>query len=237
MSESLARWIFWVGTLVSVVLLLALTVDTHRQFAVLTHADKLDDHVVAGKRAFEQHNCNDCHTILGFGGYYAPDLTRAYSRLGEDAIRRRLAVPEAAFADSFRKMPQQNIPGVQLADLIAYLRWVNEIENHDWPPQDSSQRWESTNRLLAASSLTPGAALIKDQNCLRCHTLGTGGGNIGPRLEWVGSRRTAEWIAEFVWEPEKYAPGTGMPAFDQLSDAQRLLIGQFIVAAAARPAR
>jgi nitric oxide reductase subunit C len=237
MSESLARWIFWVGTLVSVVLLLALTVDTHRQFAVLTHADKLDDHVVAGKRAFEEHNCNDCHTILGFGGYYAPDLTRADPRLGEDAIRRRLAYPEVAFADSFRKMPQQNIPGSQLADLIAYFRWVGEIENNDWPPQDSSQRWASTNRLLAASTLTPGAALIKDQNCLRCHSLGTGGANVGPRLEWVGSQRTAEWIADFIGQPERYAPGTGMPAFDQLSDAQRLLIGQCIVAAAARPAR
>jgi nitric oxide reductase subunit C len=237
MSESLARWIFWVGTLVSVVLLLALTVDTHRQFAALTHADNLDDHVIAGKRAFEEHNCNDCHTILGFGGYYAPDLTRAHSRLGEDAIRRRLAVPELAFADSFRKMPQQNIPGAQLADLITYLRWVGRIENHDWPPQDSDQRWTSTNRLLAASTLTPGAALIKDQNCLRCHTLGSSGGSVGPRLEWVGSRRTAEWIAEFVREPEKYAPGTGMPAFDQLSDTQRVLIGEFIVAAAARPAR
>ncbi|MGQ9834912.1 MAG: c-type cytochrome [Thermoanaerobaculaceae bacterium] len=37
---------------------------------------------MAGKRAFEKYNCNDCHTILGFGGYYAPDLTRAYQRLG-----------------------------------------------------------------------------------------------------------------------------------------------------------
>src|SRR5512139_599272 len=85
MTDRLAKAIFWVGTLTSLAVFLWMTVETHRSFGALTHADALDDHVVAGKRAFERHNCNDCHTILGFGGYYAPDLTRAYARLGEDA--------------------------------------------------------------------------------------------------------------------------------------------------------
>jgi nitric oxide reductase subunit C len=50
------------------VLFLVLTVDTHSQFAALTNADQLDEQVIAGKRAFQHYNCNDCHTILGFGG-------------------------------------------------------------------------------------------------------------------------------------------------------------------------
>src|SRR5512134_3620745 len=124
MTEKAARWVFWVGTLLSLALFLALTVDTHGQFAALTHADKLDDTVVAGKRAFERRNCNDCHTILGFGAYYAPDLTRAYARLGEDAVRRRLEAPEVVFADSYRKMPQQHLKPAEVEDLVAFLRWV-----------------------------------------------------------------------------------------------------------------
>lgn len=111
MSEKIAKWIFWAGTLLSLALFLALTVDTNAQFAALTHADKLDDQVVAGKRAFEHRNCNDCHTILGFGGYYAPDLTRAFKRIGEDGIRRRLEQPEAAFATSCRRRPAPSWPG------------------------------------------------------------------------------------------------------------------------------
>ena len=109
MSERLAKSIFWVGTLSSLVVFLAMTVHTHRNFAALTHAEALDDKVVAGKHAFERHNCNDCHTILGFGAYYAPDLTRAYARLGEDGVRRRLESPEVVFASSYRKMPQQHL--------------------------------------------------------------------------------------------------------------------------------
>jgi nitric oxide reductase subunit C len=234
MSERFAKWIFWGGTLASLALFLALTVDTHVQFAALTHADKLDHQVVAGKRTFERHNCNDCHTILGFGAYYAPDLTRAWKRLGEDAIRRRLEHPEVAFASSYRKMPQQHLSQKEIDELVAYLRWVSGIDNHDWPPQDSAARWKrSTERILASAAMTPAAALVQQESCLSCHTLGEKGGHKGPRFEWIGSRRSAEWIANYLADPEKMAPGAEMPAFDDLSLGQREMLGEFIVSLAA----
>jgi nitric oxide reductase subunit C len=234
MSDRLARAIFWVGTLVSLAVFLAMTVHTHQSFDALTHAEALDDQVVAGKRAFERHNCNDCHTILGFGAYYAPDLTRAYARLGEDAVRRRLEAPEKVFADSYRKMPQQHLAAKEIEDVVAFLRWVSNIENHDWPPQDSPNRWKrSTERLLASAAMTPAAALVKQENCLDCHTLGGKGGTLGPRLEWIGGRRDADWIARYVADPHAVSPGSRMPAFKNLSEAQRLMIGEFVVSLAA----
>ena len=234
MSDKTAKLLFWIGTLTSLVLFLALTVDTTRQFASLTHADKLDAQVVAGKRAFQRHNCNDCHTILGFGGYYAPDLTKAYVRLGEDAVKRRLAHPEIAFADSYRKMPQQHLADTEIADIAAYLRWVANIENGDWPPQDSTARWKrSTERMLAAAALSPGAALIEQESCLTCHTIGGRGESRGPRFEWVGSRRDAAWIADYLVDPGKFAPGSEMPSYDHLSAEQRRMVGDFVAALAA----
>ena len=233
MTERTAKIIFWVGTLTSLALFLALTVDTHRQFDALTHADRLNDQVVAGKRAFERHNCNDCHTILGFGGYYAPDLTRVYTRLGGDSIRRRLEHPEVAFADSYRKMPQQHLEASEIEDIVAYLAWVSGIENHDWPPQHSEQRWKrSTDRLLAGAVLSPAAALVKQEECLSCHALGSLGERKGPRMEWIGTRHTAQWIADYLQDPEAAAPGVEMPAYDGLSPEQRLMIGEFLVSVA-----
>src|SRR5512141_149440 len=108
MTDRTAKTIFWVGTLSSAVLFLALTWDTHKQFSALTHADRLSEQVVSGKHAFQKHNCNDCHTILGFGAYYAPDLTKVMDRVGEDGIRYRLKDPAKAFAASWRKMPNQH---------------------------------------------------------------------------------------------------------------------------------
>ena len=231
MSHKAAKLIFWIGTLSSLVLFLALTVDTSRQFAALTHADKLDAQVVSGKHAFERHNCNDCHTILGFGSYYAPDLTRTYFRIGEDAIIRRLQQPEVAFADDFRKMPQQHLTDQETADLVAYLRWVSNIDNHDWPPQDSQIRWKSsTDRLLAAAAMSPSAALIQQEDCLTCHTLGGRGESKGPRLEWIGARRSTAWIADYLADPQKFAAGAQMPDYARLSQGQREMIGEFITA-------
>ena len=234
MSHGLAKAIFWVGTLVSIAVFLAMTVHTHRSFDALTHADALDERVVAGKRAFERHNCNDCHTILGFGAYYAPDLTRAHARLGEDAIRRRLESPEVVFADSYRKMPQQHIPPAEIEDLVAFLRWVSNIDNHDWPPHDSPNRWKrSTERILAGATMTPAAALVKQESCLECHALGDTGGNAGPRLEWIGGRRDADWIARYLANPEAVTPGSRMPAYPRLSEGQRVMIGELVVSLAA----
>jgi nitric oxide reductase subunit C len=233
-TDRSAKAIFWVGTLASLALFLAMTVHTHRNFDALTHADKLDEHVVAGKRAFERHNCNDCHTILGFGAYYAPDLTRAYARLGEDAVRRRLEAPEEVFATSYRKMPQQHLAKAEIEDLVAFLRWVSNIENHDWPPNDSPNRWKrSTDRLLANATLSPAAALVKQESCLECHALGGAGGTQGPRLEWIGGRRDAEWIARYIANPDAVSKGSRMPPFSNLSEAQRQMIGEFVVSLAA----
>jgi nitric oxide reductase subunit C len=222
----------------SLLVFAAMTVDTHRQLDALTHADRLDDQVVAGKRAFERHNCNDCHTILGFGSYYAPDLTRAWTRIGEDAIRRRLQEPHVVFAGSFRLMPRQNVTDAEAAQLVAFLRWVDGIENHDWPPQDSSRRWKrSTERLLAGSVMSSGAALVQQEGCLACHALGDAGERIGPRLEWIGGRRSAVWVADYLANPQAVAPGTAMPSFAHLAPEQRGAIASFLASAAIQAER
>ncbi len=235
MSERAAKLVFWIGTLSSLAVLLALTLDTHRSFDALTHADRLSADVVEGKRVFERHNCNDCHTILGFGAYYAPDLTRAYARVGEDAIRLRLQSPEKALVSSYRKMPQLRLTSAEVDRLVDFLRWVSDIENNDWPPQDSQARLAaSTRRLIAGAALSPGAALVDQEACLACHALGGEGQHLGPRLEFIAERRDAAYIERYLADPQSFTPGSTMPAFDKLSEGQRHAIAEFIVSLAGR---
>lgn len=94
MSSRTAKWIFYLGTLISLVIFLGLTVDTHRQVQTLTRADRLSEQAVAGKRVWHKYNCNDCHTILGFGVYYAPDMTKVYWCRGEEGIKAVVRTPE-----------------------------------------------------------------------------------------------------------------------------------------------
>jgi cbb3-type cytochrome oxidase cytochrome c subunit len=60
---------------------------------------------------------------------------------------------------------------------------------------------------------------------------------MGGRLEWIGSRRSAEWIADYLADPGRYQPNAEMPAFDHLSREQRLTMGAFLVAAASERGR
>src|SRR5512143_984587 len=117
MQPQTARWIFYAGTALSLVLFLGLTADTQRQIRALTHADRLTDQVVAGKKVWHKYNCNDCHTILGFGSYYGPDLTMVYKRRGPARIRTAIMTQEKA--TTWRKMPHKPLSEQELIDLLS----------------------------------------------------------------------------------------------------------------------
>lgn len=229
MTKKTAFWIFLLGTLSSAALFLGLTVDTHRQVAALSNADKLSDKVIAGKRAFEKYNCNDCHTILGFGGYYAPDLTKVVQRVGEDGIRYRVTNPETAFAKSVRKMPQQHVSAEEIENLVAFFSWVGQIDNGDWPPQDSKNKLtRSEQRLSLGATVSPGAAVFQTKGCMNCHSLNGTGGTFGPALDTIGSKLTTEQIEHYINNPKNVNPNAKMPPQTGLNDRERDEVAKFL---------
>lgn len=229
MTNKAAFWLFIVGTLSSAVLFLALTWDTHRQVEALSHADRLTDTVVEGKRVFEKYNCNDCHTILGFGGYYAPDMTRVVQRIGEDGVRFRIKSPEKAFANSWRKMPNQKVTDAEIDHLIAFFTWVGEVNNNDWPPQDSKKRLTRSEQIaVVAAGLSPGAAVFKQRGCMNCHSLHGEGGTFGPPLDTVGRRLTLEQIEHYIRDPKSVNPDALMPPQKELSDRELEDVAKFL---------
>lgn len=228
MTKKTAFHIFLWGTLSSALLFLWLTWDTHRQVAVLSNADKLSDQVIAGKKTFEKYNCNDCHTILGFGGYYAPDLTKVVRRLGSKGAAYRIKNPEKAFASSPRKMARQNISDEEISHLIAFFTWVGEIDNGDWPPQDSAQFSRAEKRLLANTRLTPGAAVIHAAGCLECHSLHGEGNTSGPPLDTVGRNYSQEELEHYIKNPQEIDPSSEMPPQSQLSERELEEVAKFL---------
>ena len=75
MTKNMARNIFYGGSLFFIIIFLGLTVHSHL-YIVNASTDKaaLTDGVVRGKRIWERHACVNCHTILGEGAYYAPEV-------------------------------------------------------------------------------------------------------------------------------------------------------------------
>lgn len=77
-------------------------------------------------------------------------------------------------------------------------------------------------RVPAASpAARRGAALFHSLGCIGCHRVNGAGGAIGPELSDEGTRgRGAAWLAAQIRDPARHFPGSPMPAYGALSDAQ-----------------
>jgi nitric oxide reductase subunit C len=94
--------------------------------------------VIHGKHLFDKSNCMGCHTILGEGAYYAPELTKIYELKGADWIRSMLIDPQAVYPGA-RKMVKYNFTTEEQDALIAFLKWIGEIDTNGYPAKPVNQ--------------------------------------------------------------------------------------------------
>ena len=109
-----------------------------------TNNDKLTESVERGKRVWEKHACVNCHTILGEGAYFAPELGNVFHRYGgrEDPEGAKTAIKEwmksmPTRIEGRRQMPQFNLSEQELSDLADFLEWTAKINTQKWPPNDA----------------------------------------------------------------------------------------------------
>lgn len=98
-----------------------------------------------GKLASQTKNCMNCHTLLGNGAYYAPDLTKAWLdpmwdsyvlRMGkaskEEAIAEFLQHPSDNPSNE-RMMPNLGITADEAKGLVAFLKHMSSIDTNGFP--------------------------------------------------------------------------------------------------------
>ncbi|HRD79313.1 MAG TPA: cytochrome c [Saprospiraceae bacterium] len=127
LSKSQARAFFLGGTVVTFLIFIGLTIYSFAPKNDQTNRDKLTAEVAKGKRIWESNNCMGCHTILGEGAYYAPELTKVVERRGEPFIRAVLQSP-VPWAPNGRKMVAYAMNDEDTEAVIAYLKWIGEID-------------------------------------------------------------------------------------------------------------
>ena len=111
MNKRQTRAFFYGGSGVFSLIFLALTVDTHRQIPTLTNAASITPEVIAGKHVWHRKNCINCHTLLGEGAYYAPDLTKITQQRGAPYLQAFLKDPAKFYSEERdrRLMPNLNL--------------------------------------------------------------------------------------------------------------------------------
>ncbi len=205
MSEKAWRNVFIIGTVVSLFALIGMTVHSLNQ-VTSTRTPPVTEQVAAGKQTWQQRNCNDCHTILGIGGYYAPDLTKVIDRRGAAWLSAWLANPQAI--NALAKMPNQNLQASQVQNLVAFFAWVGKIDTNGWPPQP----------LTNLGGSASGDVLFKQKGCFACHMVnGEGAKAPGPNLSHIATQpydaldNSSEFLAKWLADPQAQKAGTTMP--------------------------
>lgn len=224
LSKSQARLFFLTATGGFSFVFLGLTVDTIRQVPERSNEENMTAEVVHGKELWDQNNCMGCHTLLGEGAYYAPELTKVYERRGPEWMAVFLKDPQAMFPGE-RKMVQYDFTDEEIAALIAFFRWVGEIDTNGFPAKPDLAPVASA--APATSAAAEAAPATFKTLCTACHSVGGQGGVVGPALDGVGARRDAAYLARWIADPASVKPGTTMPKLP-LSEADQAQIVSYL---------
>jgi len=232
LSKSFARAFFFGGTGLFSAVFVALSIDSMKQIPKLTHEDKLTDQVVRGKYIWEDNNCMGCHTLFGEGAYYAPELTKVVDRRGKPWMKLFLKDPEKMFPGG-RKMVNYHFTDAQMDDVIAFFEWCGNVNLQGFPAKPPLRDLMRPTVTTASLGGRPMPELFKTI-CVACHSVGGGGGVVGPALDEVYKRKTRDEMLVWIANPQKIKPGTAMPEI-AMSPEQRVELVDFLLSFASAP--
>jgi len=125
--------------------------DSAPLFGQRLSEDEAEVLVTLGKLTVQAKNCMNCHTLLGNGAYYAPDLTKSWLDPGwiAEPVREQLMVDflmdPTANARTFgtnRRMPHLGITEAEARGVIAFLKWMSSIDTNGFPAEFPAIRQE-----------------------------------------------------------------------------------------------
>ena len=194
--------------------------DSHRKIPALTNATAIDATVIAGKEVWHRNNCINCHSLLGEGAYYAPDLTQITAQRGASYLREFLKEPSRFYSEERdrRLMPTLPLSDQDITAVIAFLGWVSKIDTQGWPPRP----------ILVKGSAVPGAVVgaapptaassdpvelgrvafnSTPPGCAACHSIAPNVNIVGPTLSGIATTAAARVRGADYHGKAKDAPG------------------------------
>ena len=134
-----------------------------------------------GREVFAAKHCVECHAIDGVGGHGGPDLARGRQFVGSiSAIAGMMWNHSQGMSAEFarRSLPRVTFSGKEMADVLAYLYFVNYASVRGSPDRG-------------------GVLFVK--KCSTCHSLG-GGTRVGPDLAAVAGLDEPIAIMAAMWD-------------------------------------
>jgi cytochrome c2 len=157
---------------------------------------------LAGFAYFRRGNCRNCHNLLEGDPKVGPTLATLSDRRAPEWTDSHIREESAAFT--------RTLTSAQMNALVQFVAKVNAKDalNLDQAPAD----------LLA------GADVFVRNLCVSCHKVNGAGGQTGPPLNSVRTRRSRKWVERHFENPKIMSPGTIMPAYHFSSEEREAII-------------
>jgi nitric oxide reductase subunit C len=145
LTKTGARNVFYGGSFFFFAIFVGLTAHSHYYIRTTsTDETTLSEGVARGKHVWEKNACINCHTLLGEGAYFAPELGNVWKRYGgvddpdgaRDTLKAWMAAQPSGI-EGRRQMPQFNLTEQELDDLADFLEWTSRILTQNWPPNEA----------------------------------------------------------------------------------------------------
>ncbi len=130
-------------------------------FGKMLSEEEAEALVSKGKLTTQAKNCMECHTLLGNGAYFAPDLTKAWldpmwgsKETRETTMVAFLMDPSDKLHNSVgRRMPKLGITEEEARATVAFLKWMSAINTLGFP-----HNFKAIDQSDAPAPATPAAA-------------------------------------------------------------------------------
>ncbi|OGA64541.1 MAG: cytochrome C [Betaproteobacteria bacterium RIFCSPLOWO2_12_FULL_65_14] len=114
-------------------------------------AEQAEALVRQGKLTVQAKNCMDCHTLLGNGAYFAPDLTKAWldplwgaaNEREQQMVDFMLDPTDKPHNVLGRRMPNLHLTRDEAQAVTGFLKWMSAIDTNGFPYNFTSMKQEN----------------------------------------------------------------------------------------------
>lgn len=159
---------------------------------------------VAGRALFSEKGCVNCHSVGGIGGNVAPALDKYQQYASPLFLAQEMwnHGPKMAVAWRTHGIMNPALQGKEIANIAAYVR-------------GQAYGNSAGQKLMSPGNPITGQKLFTDKGCVRCHSIFSNGGKVGPDLARKDLFESATEIAGAMWNhgPQMWAKmqQTGIP--------------------------
>ncbi len=210
------------------------------EHAVESHRVEKQNQIDAGRRVVKKYNCTGCHIIEGEGGDYQDVIV---SHEGLDQITAKQLAPPPLQAEGARVYPdwlfdflkapsdvryglKVRMPTFDMSDEDAttLVKYFSALDDEPFPYETIEQP------MSTRAELNVGRQIFNELKCDACHpsqgeVIPDGSDKAGrPDLSLAKERLKADWLIDWMKDPQSFQKGTAMPQAWPLVGGQHMAV-------------